>query len=205
MHLSDTRTSLYHQLLTHTHSPTHTHTHTYIHTHTHTHTQTVNVKWKAVNLWNNGDVLKWLSTIELGSKRAECIKVFTDEVVTGEDLVDAANKGKDAFVSEMKDEYGIVRRIGRRMFKSLRDIGLNKAIVLKSIRKADSKTGVCVCVCACVCVCVYSLYVGVHSWIVEQCMVKLMFCSFRYRNQRAFRAVGYSRNEAHASSAFDYS
>lgn len=119
---------------------------------------------KALGQWNNQDVLKWLSTLNLGSKRAQYLKIFADLETMGEDLLDAAAKGKDRFRAEMKEDYGITRVFARRMFRSLHALGLLKPVVTKSAPKTESQTGMCVWLrlrsllsAVYVCVCVFSV------------------------------------------------
>jgi len=65
------------------------------------------------------DLLKWLSSVDLGSHRSQYVTALTEEHTTVEDLLEAAVNGKDKFVSEMKEDYGIKGVIARRMFNSL--------------------------------------------------------------------------------------
>jgi len=84
---------------------------------------------KAVHLWNNTDVLQWLSCVNIGNHRSQYTTALTQGEATGEDLVEAALKGKEEFVAEMKEDFGINRRIARRMFNSLRALRLRNPIL----------------------------------------------------------------------------
>jgi len=70
-------------------------------------------------VWTNKDVIEWLSTIKLGSKRSKYLTSITGEERTGEDLLELAADGKKNFVIEMEKNFGITSVVSRRMFKSL--------------------------------------------------------------------------------------
>lgn len=72
-----------------------------------------------VNTWNNGNVIQWLSIVDLGSKRSEYLSSFLSQNTTGADLLEMAAHGTDKFVMEMKENHKVTSVIARRMFKSL--------------------------------------------------------------------------------------
>ena len=79
---------------------------------------------KALNLWDNSDVIKWLGFVDLGSKRSQYVTYFKRENMTGEDLLSFVEDGQKSFVTEMNENFGIKSMFSRRMFKSLRALGL---------------------------------------------------------------------------------
>jgi len=74
---------------------------------------------KPVSKWNNQDVVQWLRTVDLESKRSQYVVSFMNENITGVDLLAVAADGEKNFAIEMHEDYKIIKGVGRRMFRSL--------------------------------------------------------------------------------------
>jgi len=94
---------------------------------------------KPVQLWTPEDVVEWMKTVRLGSKRSQYIAAIAEESTDGKDLLALAVDGKKNFQTEMKETYGIMSLYSRRMYNSLMALSKHKTVESNSKSPAHSR------------------------------------------------------------------